>query len=121
MFFLTFFFNFIYSLGHMSAAQALAAVATLGPVSPAIAAAYALGYADATAAAAAVARPTIVSQESRRRCVPLRARVTRVTPAPGDQYSIFFKKNACPPPRPAPRRRVASWRTRQLIYRRTLK
>ena len=45
----------------MSAAQALAAVATLGPVSPAIAAAYALGYADATAAAAAVARPTIVS------------------------------------------------------------
>lgn len=49
------------SLGHMSAAQALAAVATLGPVSPAIAAAYALGYADATAAAAAAARPTIVS------------------------------------------------------------
>ena len=46
----------------MSAAQALAAVATLGPVSPAIAAAYALGYADATAAAAAAAaRPTIVS------------------------------------------------------------
>eukprot|EP00729_Bicosta_minor_P006578 gene6578-5763_t len=45
----------------MSAAQALAAVATLGPVSPAIAAAYALGYADATAAAAAAARPTIAS------------------------------------------------------------
>lgn len=103
----------------MSAAQALAAVATLGPVSPAIAAAYALGYADATAAAAAAARPTIVSHVAVAVTVPLRV---RVTPAPGDQYSIFFKKKLAPHPAPRPQcRRVASWRTRQLIYRRTLK